>query len=383
MALWQIKELSSGHYRHCADYPNVPLWKHLDWFCTPTNPHMESWTHAYWFYYCPPLDSHVLFYLARWPWDMVGGGLGRNFYNAQTLERDTELDDSIPGGYSVFGEVYLVMTTFVESGTWGKCFLYNRWNWGWVREVSPYNIKPFDGAWSINFDDSLPNAPDSFSNSPNGGIVNLQTGYIVLSFGNKLMFWKNLLTEPEYMGWLYNPDGSLMDLAYESTRYLWAIGSSGTVMKIDYTIPRVELCSKIVNPDPAVDLKYLISFDPKRGRLVLYRHRSDDPVDGSNRSMLEAYRPIPKAGILTDPVPLKPLRVGSVVPFESFLLGDAGEGIAPCLVSASLQSPASGRLLQAGATTKTTGQAVVDYLCPAEPVTERMIMSVTTDDGEL
>jgi hypothetical protein len=378
MALWKIKQTTPYEYPLCDGRPVI---KHGDILCTPDNPHAETWYTVYWFYYCPPLDAHVAFIMYLEPYGIVGGGIKRLFFDADTLEHRPDLDASVPGGYSVFGEVWLNMTMFVESGAFGKCFMYNRWNFGKIFEVSPYNLQTFDGAWFIE-DDDLPNCPDLSRGAPNGGIVNLQTGYLVLSHSSMLHFWKDLNTTPTYLGWLYAPIANLMDMAYENLNYCWAVGSQGTVMKIDYTRPRVELLSRINDPQAEGDRKYLLSFDPKRGRLVLFREKTDDPATGANRCTLEAYRPIPKLDTLTEPVPLDSLRVGKTIPFESFLVGDAGEGISPYRVQASLEDPgADGALLQSNIMTRLNGQVMVDYLAPASPATDTLTVTTEYTDG--
>ena len=107
--------------------------------------------------------------------------------------------------------------------------------------------------------------------------------------------WRNISTTPERFAQLRLPN-VLNYLAYESRNYCWVITQDGVICKADYQIPRWEMISTVQNPE-ADALKYFITYDTKRKRVVVFRQRPD-AADGACQHQLEFYYPMVKAGQL-------------------------------------------------------------------------------------
>ena len=192
-------------------------------------------------------------------------------------------------------------------------------------------------------------------------------------------FWDISSTPSVYMGKMTGP-GVIDDVSYEDRHRMWVVTKSGYIQKINYQLLRTELLSQVADRDPT-DLRYLIAWDQKRFRLAVFRHKPDN-ADGSCASTIEFYRPLPKIALLTDPVPIKPLRYGQHIPFSFHLVGTAGEGISPYMVEAELAAPVDGYLERASMGTGQYGVGGVEYVAPDKTCVETLQLKATYTDGD-
>lgn len=210
-------------------------------------------------------------------------------------------------------------------------------------------------------------------------VVNRIDKIIAGGYQNKIDCWRNadMGLTPEKFGVLTTPD-TIAYMAYESRKYLWVITQGGVILKADYTVPRWEMISTVQNP-VADTTAYYITFDTKRHRVVVLRLR-EDTADGAAQHQLELYYPMVEPYQLTQPVPVTSLLTGEPVVFVAHLIGDAGEGLTPYLVNASLAEPATGRLLTPYASTELNGRVSFRYQS-AEAGIDTLNLSVTVEES--
>ena len=190
--------------------------------------------------------------------------------------------------------------------------------------------------------------------------------------------WRNISTTPERFAQLRLPN-VLNYLAYESRNYCWVITQDGVILKADYQIPRWEMISTVQNPE-ADALKYFITFDTKRNRVVVFRQRPD-AADGACQHQLEFYYPMVTADQLTQPVPVTSLRGGNRILLVANLIGGAGEGVTPYTVTGELLSPVEGTLVTPFSNTELNGKVGFYYQPPDEGCTDTLELSVTVEES--
>jgi hypothetical protein len=389
MSLWKIKQVNDViAYRTCAGpsggyFSFGNFW--TDVLCTAwkggSNPYRErlntdwGWAAKHFFYW-KAYDILLLFhifddYYSYWY-------MFRATFNADTGAQTTAHDDRL-GNPAIYQLFQLWAQCGAEMGSYDKIYQTSKWD-RYVREVDPGNLYAPDNGWSFDYS-TLPSYPTSWNFfPPTHCLVNREDGYLGLIATGEVHVWKDFEgASPTYLGFLRLPSWEVHDVAYEDRERAWISMKGGWLVKINYQKMRVELLTTVQDPDPT-DIAYLIAWDKLRGRLAVFRHRPDK-ADGSCDSDIEFYRPIPKAAQLTDPVPVAPLRAGKRIPFAFSLLGDAGEGISPYLVKASLTAPADGDLLTASARTGLGGEGLVDYIAPAISASERLNLEADIEDG--
>jgi len=151
------------------------------------------------------------------------------------------------------------------------------------------------------------------------------------------------------------------------------------ICKADYQIPRWEMISTVQNPE-ADALKYFITYDTKRKRVVVFRQRPD-AADGACQHQLEFYYPMVKAGQLTQPVPVTSLKAGNRIILAANLIGDAGEGVTPYTVQGEMLSPVEGRLVTPFSGTELNGRVCFQYQAPNQACTETLRLKVTVEES--
>lgn len=337
-----------------------PAYLYNPWLITPPRQYQESLQPAKHFFYEPNGDHLVLLgmeYYIFWPgWRVV-----RYVWNSE--------DGSLAGdqsGPQTGAPYWISWTASTETGGFGKIYACGN-SYTYVQEVDWRTLAPVSGGFRTC---DWPDHP-VFRHA----VVNRTHRLLAGATSWELEVWD--YQTPTKLGTLRLPY-LLSDLAYENDDLLWAVHQNGLLSKIDYRQRRFETLTRIKAPDPE-DLNYLAAFDSKRKRLVIFRHKPD-AADGACRCQLEFYRPHPRPVLLTDPVPIAPLRVGKESQFISQVTGDGGEAVTSQLITASLIDPVQGRMLSTSTSTGQDGAAGLRYQASNEPATDTLQVSVTVPD---
>lgn len=212
-------------------------------------------------------------------------------------------------------------------------------------------------------------------------VVNLQDNLLAGVSSFDLNIYDLTKSPPELKASMRLPN-TLGYLCMESREICWVITRDGLIVKANYKSnpPRWEMLSSVQNPSPDA-INYLITWDQKRGRLVVLRQRPD-AADGACQCQLEFYRPLIKVAGITDPVPMSNPLSGKQTEFVAHLYGQSGEGVSPYRVVAALQTPASGIMLQAESISTQNGAVSFLYQGPEAAGEETLILEATINDGE-
>jgi len=241
-----------------------------------------------------------------------------------------------------------------------------------IREVMWEYAEPATNGWWVDPYTWNPKSIYSYA------VVNRIDNLMAAAANWTLDCWRNISTTPERFAQLRLPN-VLNYLAYESRNYCWVITQDGVICKADYQIPRWEMISTVQNPE-ADALKYFITYDTKRKRVVVFRQRPD-AADGACQHQLEFYYPMVKAGQLTQPVPVTSLRAGNRIILAANLIGDAGEGVTPYTVAGEMLSPVEGRLVTPFSGTELNGRVCFQYQAPHQACTETLGLKVTVEES--
>jgi hypothetical protein len=393
MALWPIKNIGpmTWLYGRC-DTNGCPATD----MCTPPLEYCDRFTTGFggWrglinFFYYPTYDCFFIPAVFDCHPSISAGGyfIGYLVLDPETGQRRTEIEQSLAALPSVIsGSIWNFLSTkSVEAGSYGKVFVVRTFIFSTsIFEVDPGSLEAIDGGWSIDTG-TLPNYPSEWVvDGPDGAIVNITDDYLAIvgaSMVREGRVWKNVSGTPEYLGAVPVPADAIYDVAYENEQYFWVSMAGGYLMKVDYKNVRVEFFSQLPDVD-ADDRRYLIAWDQLRGRLAVLRQKTDDPTTGACRCTLEFYRPIGKAALLSDPVPVNSLRAGKHIPFIFHLLGTAGEPIAPYTIQAALDTPAKGALLSGFARSGVGGMGTVEYQASMVTGQDTLQLQATIADGE-
>ena len=278
------------------------------------------------------------------------------------------------GGVSgLFGPIY---SRSAAVGSYSKIYApyygTGNANDNYIREINIDNMEPIVNGWKVNPYTWNPSRLYSFA------IVNREDNILVGGTGNTLDCWRNINTAPEIFAKLTVP-GIISYVAYESRKYLWVITTDGIILKANYQIPRWEMVSTVQNPTEDT-LRYLITFDTKRHRVVVFRWRAD-AVDGASRNQIEFYFPMVLPAILTQPVPVTSLKSGKRIFLVSNLIGNAGEGLTPYTVNGVMKAPVEGYLITPFSGTELNGRVSFQYQPPRSACEETLQLSVIVEES--
>jgi len=337
-----------------------PAYLYNTWLITPPRQYQESLQPARHFFYEPNGDHLVLLgmelYLLYPGWRMV-----RYVWNAENGSLVSDLSGPLTSA-----PYWISWNYSAETGGFGKVYACGN-SYTYVQEVDWRTLAPVPGGFKTC---DWPDHP-IFRHA----VVN-RTHQVLAGVGSWFLEVWDYQT-PVKLGELRLPY-LLSDLAYENDDLLWAVHQNGLLSKIDYRQRRFETLTRIKAPDPE-DLNYLAAFDSRRKRLVIFRHKPD-AADGACRCQLEFYRPHPRPVLLTDPVPIAPLRVSQETPFISQVMGDGGEAVTNVLATGTLLDPVHGQLTASGASTGLDGAAMLRYQAPDDPATDTLQVTVTVPD---
>jgi hypothetical protein len=213
-------------------------------------------------------------------------------------------------------------------------------------------------------------------------IVNLQDNLIAGVNDWSLLVY-DLTTAPPTLKTSLRLPNTLGYLCMESREICWVITRDGLILKANYkrNPPRWEMLSSVQNPSPDA-LNYFVTWDTKRSRLAVLRHRPE-AEDGACQSQFEFYQPIVKIAGLTDPVPVSRHHAGDIVEFVAHLYGTAGEGVTPYRILGSLAGPPQGSLIKAEGSTSWNGSVSLLYQAPALSGEDTLILETSINDGAL
>ena len=392
MALWKLFETTPISYYTCEEKPCTTNYGNppSKVFCAGANLHSErlsiNWAGSGHFFYMPSQDRLILKYILDACWTTAMLGIPVSTYqtmfaiNPQTGALDAAFQD---WAYMLGGLIQRDVKG-IEPGSYGKFYTTSSvFSSGMVFEIDFTTMRPVENGWYKLYAD-LPEFatlfPGAWVAAPQHSIVNREDGILMINGYNsrELHFWNIASTPHVYLGKMTAP-GVVSDVSYEDRYRLWVITKNGYLQKINYHLLRTELLTELPDKE-ATDHNYLVAWDQKRFRVVVFRHKAD-ASNGACTSTVEFYRPLPKVELLTDPVPIRPLRWGKHIPFSFHLVGTAGEGISPYMVQASLIPPAEGYLERASMGTGQYGIGGAEYVAPAQSCQETLHLEANIEDG--
>jgi len=387
MALWPIGSPigpMTWLYATCAANPGRGLCGDPPTreYCNRFTTEMGDWRGLIHFYYHSPSDTFVMHAVFDYePWY-----IGYLVLNPETGQRRYDLEQTLgPLPAVIGGSLWTVLSTkSLEVGTFGKVFCVRSFLFSSsIFEIDVASLE-YNGGFAIACS-SLPYYPSHWIfDGSDGVIVNLADNYMAVAGINltqAVAVWKNITGTPQYVGHIPLPFNGIYDVAYEDRDRFWIAAHGGYLVKINYKELRVECFSQLPNVDEE-DIRYMIAWDQLRGRLAVFRQKPDDPVTGASRSTLEFYRPVAKAELLTDPVPVNSLRAGKIIPFVYHLIGTTGEPISPYMVTASLDDPKEGALNAKTSRTGVGGMGSVEYKASLVTGEETLRLEANIEDGE-
>ena len=371
MGLWNIQTvapcMSYVDFGSCVPPPGPALWGPLGLTyngqlitCPKHYRQTTNWVSN--FFYEPENDrliAHIVLTTTAWPsWDVR-----RYEFDAAT---GVQVGDSVFIG--IWGAAY---TRAATMGSFNKIYACRNSEY-YIREISWQYAEPVTGGWGVNPYTWNPQSLYGYA------VVNRVDDLLAAASNWTLDCWRTISTTPGRFAQLRLPN-VISYLAYESRNYCWVITVDGVILKADYQIPRWEMISTVQNPETDT-VKYFITFDTKRHRVVVFRQRSD-AADGACQHQLEFYSPMVKAAQLTQPVPVTTLRTGNRIILAANLIGDAGEGVTPYTVNGSMAVPVEGRLATPFSGTGLNGQVCFQYQAPDDACTETLQLAVTVEES--
>jgi hypothetical protein len=291
-------------------------------------------------------------------------------WSTKRYEFDAETGVLLPttGGAGIFS---LAWTCGGGLGSYNKIYACRNSEVA-IREITWDTAAVVEGGWSALTGSWNPGGIYFYA------VVNREDGYLVGAANWVLECWRNIGSTPERFAQLRLPN-VLSYLCYESRKYCWVITRDGVILKANYQIPRWEMISTVQDPESDT-LNYLITFDTKRNRVVVFRARPD-AADGACQHQLEFYYPMVEPAYLTQPVPVSSLKTGKRVMLAANLIGDAGEGLTPYTVNGSMVAPVEGHLVTPFSNTEVNGRVCFQYQAPSEACTETLQLTTTVEES--
>ncbi len=133
------------------------------------------------------------------------------------------------------------------------------------------------------------------------------------------------------------------------------------IMKVNIVTGVTQMYTAI-QPIAGTDNEVKFAYDTKRKIGCVYHQRAVNGTTGGNEDVLEFFKIIPAPVEITDPVPLKVVRVDEKIEMVSHVLGDHGEaGVGKAVV---VSNSGSGTVLTPSVTPVANGSFSIDYLAP-------------------
>ncbi len=133
------------------------------------------------------------------------------------------------------------------------------------------------------------------------------------------------------------------------------------IMKVNIVTGVTQMYTAI-QPIAGTDNEVKFAFDTKRKIVCLYHQRAVNGTTGGNEDVLEFFKIIPAPVEITDPVPLRVVRVDEKIEMISHVLGDHGEaGVGKAVV---VSNSGSGTVQTPSVTPVTNGSLSITYLAP-------------------
>jgi len=307
-------------------------------------------------YIPPPYDAYCIwafFNTVSWPgWECVA-----ITFDAQTCQ----FKELIP--LSFWSYAYLrnmnVGSLGIMFGVWtSPAFTVTQVDWRTGLRTGNWSLYTWGPAWGNV----------SFSNV----IVNPQRARILGTNSWYLELWDY---ETPTKLWSMHMPYIARNLAYESDTYTWVLFNGGKIIKVDWgDYRRIEMFSSIATILPE-DRDYKVAYDSMRKRLCIFRRKADN-TDGSARIQFEFYETVPKAAIITEPVPITSPGKNERTVFVANLIGEAGEGIGGQMVHAELEAPNNhGTIVSPDIVSEMNGIIRLQYQGPSVAGTEKINLS--------
>jgi hypothetical protein len=133
------------------------------------------------------------------------------------------------------------------------------------------------------------------------------------------------------------------------------------ILKVNIVTGITQLYTAI-QPIAGTDNEVKFAFDTKRKIVCIYHQRAVNATTGANEDVLEFFKIIPAPVEITDPVPVRFVRVDENVTLISHVLGDHGEaGVGK---NVTVSNSGSGTVLTPSVTPVTNGSFSIGYLAP-------------------
>jgi len=377
MSLWHIRTIPEciAYIDHGKCYNTPPSgwyegqWWYNGYLVTCPRHYRQTINSIPNFFYEPGADkiiAHIILSTTYWPgWDAR-----RYEFSAEDgswVNREAVLNRDPDTFTGIWGAAW---TRAATMGSFNKIYACRNSETK-IREISWRSADPVNGGWYVDPWTWNPKSTYNFA------VVNRVDNILAGVSSWTLDCWKNIDSTPQKYGTLRLPN--MLDyLAYESRRNCWGITKDGAILKIDYQIPRYEGISLVQNPSPGAK-GYRITFDTKRKQVVVLRWLPD-ATDGTCQCRLEFYYAVSKPAILTQPVPVTPLKAGERIMLVSHLVGDGGEGLTPYNIEAEMVPPVEGYLRTPVSGTELNGQACFVYQAPWETCTETIKLKVRFEE---
>jgi hypothetical protein len=128
--------------------------------------------------------------------------------------------------------------------------------------------------------------------------------------------------------------GDIVAVCAGDQDFAFVLCHNDTLDVVNIRTGKVVGVSKFERPD-GVEGVPLLSWDYRYRRLLTFIH-TPDAEDGSATARVRGYYPVPVPTALTNPVPIKPLRINRTVPVVTRMVGDVGEPLSGGVVVGSI-----------------------------------------------
>lgn len=350
-------------YDGCPD-PSTPGQLFFSSFCTIPRTFQESMSSAEGFFYDPGTDTYNL--VARlnqifWPsWK----------YNYYSISATTGLQ---------------VQKLRIEGGAIDFSWTGNRRAGGFKKVYAQRIFNPINAIVEITPTIGLPTA-SQLANPiiTDADVGGRSLGQAVINRDQKIVglvesfdFVTIDYTSNTVLKRLRLPENGVVDTAYEDDQRCWILmtDTSGglIVVKINYILGRVELMSRLQDSDSGPDISASIAFDTRRKNVAVFRRRNDNS-DGSPAHIVEIYKPIALANILTEPVPVTAVLPNKQATFVAHVAGDKGEAGSGVKVTAS--TAGVGKIKKGTSTSRGGGSVVLPYDAGNKNLTDTITLEI-------
>jgi len=340
--------------------------------CTPPRLYRQEWyqaagPQAFWYDYTNDV------YRLQGTFTEVGiAGLGNSH---QLITINPETGDATKVG----GQALNFNNRHVTLGSYNLCYIY--------RLASGPPASPSNSILEVDNITGIPSATqianpvaigsEYGSLSANNFHINRTLSYISITLAASLQIW-NYDTTTLIHEIAYPNENVTLKTLYESDNIAYIILDTPVtnqfdVVKVDVSLGTVENYITI-QPIAGTDNEVEFAFDTRRKILAVYHQRAVNATTGANEDVIEFFKMIPAATVITDPVPLRVVRVNERVKLISHVLGDHGEAGIGKIVTVT--NSGSGIVFSPHPALGANGSFMIDYGAPASPGSDTITNAV-------